>query len=140
MYKLESLTGRTEIVHAARMWPYEGRMFVPKEILKSIYVHDFESLEIDEIKKIKIAKVKKRPKYVAEVKWLGFEESFNSEQDMLYEDVPLMVKQYVLNARVKTPKLERESLKRLLYEWIVKCTRQNSARRKRKSRELRWKM
>ena len=119
MYNLESLTGRKEIVHAARMWPYEGRMFVPKEILKSIYVHDFESLEIDEIKKIKIVKVKRRPKYVAEVKWLGFEESFNSEQDlrMLYEDVPLMVKQYVLSARVKMPKLERESLKRLLHEW-----------------------
>ena len=57
-------------------------------------------------------------KQVAEVKWLGFEESFNSEQDLrlLYEDLPLLVKEYVLSARNKIPTLEKKRLKRLLHE------------------------
>ena len=42
---------------------------------KSSYIHDFENLEIDEIQEQRTNQSqKKKPKYVAEVKWLGFEE------------------------------------------------------------------
>eukprot|EP00924_Labyrinthula_sp_SR-Ha-C_P008137 maker-scaffold_11-snap-gene-4.45-mRNA-1 protein AED:0.49 eAED:0.61 QI:0/0/0/0.75/0/0/4/0/280 len=68
-----------------------GSIVMPNKQKKSyeeIILHNFSSLELD----------RRRPRYKLEVKWLGFNSSENTFQDLiaLYEDLPLLVPRFIM--------------------------------------------
>eukprot|EP00924_Labyrinthula_sp_SR-Ha-C_P013163 snap_masked-scaffold_12-processed-gene-11.46-mRNA-1 protein AED:0.46 eAED:0.52 QI:0/-1/0/1/-1/1/1/0/95 len=54
VYEVESLLGKRRVVHTSRLWFYADEKPTGNENLKALFTHNFQSLEIDKIKKIQL--------------------------------------------------------------------------------------
>ena len=70
VYKVRDLLNKEHIVHAARMWFYDGTDFVPNERLQELFVSDWGELEVRELRSLR----KEGGHFEIETFWLGFEE------------------------------------------------------------------
>eukprot|EP00924_Labyrinthula_sp_SR-Ha-C_P000924 augustus_masked-scaffold_7-processed-gene-8.4-mRNA-1 protein AED:0.45 eAED:0.45 QI:0/-1/0/1/-1/1/1/0/886 len=96
VYEVESVMAKLKTVHASCMWFYLHRPPTRHPKLRSLFSHNYSSLEVSKIRAIGISEGHK-PRYKTKVSWLGFERGRDTWQDLqrLYEDVPLMARNFV---------------------------------------------
>eukprot|EP00924_Labyrinthula_sp_SR-Ha-C_P001903 maker-scaffold_30-snap-gene-2.64-mRNA-1 protein AED:0.49 eAED:0.55 QI:0/0/0/1/0/0/2/0/174 len=70
------------------------------ESLKALFTHNFQALEIDKIKKFQL-RGNSTPEYQILITWLGFDSQNDSWEalDVIYRDVPLLVRSFVNKMR-----------------------------------------
>eukprot|EP00924_Labyrinthula_sp_SR-Ha-C_P002067 snap_masked-scaffold_99-processed-gene-0.25-mRNA-1 protein AED:1.00 eAED:1.00 QI:0/-1/0/0/-1/1/1/0/756 len=100
VYEVESLLGKRRIVHASRLWFYADEKPTGNENLKALFTRNFQSLEIDKIKKIQL-RGNDAPSYYVFLSWLGFDSQHDSWEplDVIYKDVPLLVRSFTEKMR-----------------------------------------
>eukprot|EP00924_Labyrinthula_sp_SR-Ha-C_P010200 maker-scaffold_23-snap-gene-0.6-mRNA-1 protein AED:0.07 eAED:0.13 QI:0/0/0/1/0/0/3/0/1195 len=54
VYEVESLLGKRRVIHASRLWFYSDKKPIGNRNLKALFVHNFQSLEINKLKKIQL--------------------------------------------------------------------------------------
>eukprot|EP00924_Labyrinthula_sp_SR-Ha-C_P000049 maker-scaffold_60-snap-gene-0.53-mRNA-1 protein AED:0.62 eAED:0.63 QI:0/0/0/1/0/0/2/0/860 len=96
VYEVESLLGKRRIIHASRLWFYSDEKPLGNKNLKALFVHNFQSLEINRIKKIQLFS-SPSVEYRVRVSWLGFSAESDTWKplDTIYRDVPLPVRDFV---------------------------------------------
>eukprot|EP00924_Labyrinthula_sp_SR-Ha-C_P003000 maker-scaffold_58-snap-gene-0.20-mRNA-1 protein AED:0.30 eAED:0.37 QI:0/0/0/1/0/0/2/0/163 len=104
VYIVESLLGKTRTIHASRLWFYGDKKSVGNLNLKPIFTHNFQSLEIDKIKKITL--FSQPLEYICLVSWLGFSKEDDTWEPLnsLYSDVPLLIRAFINNIKGKYKK------------------------------------
>eukprot|EP00924_Labyrinthula_sp_SR-Ha-C_P001378 snap_masked-scaffold_44-processed-gene-1.62-mRNA-1 protein AED:0.40 eAED:0.40 QI:0/-1/0/1/-1/1/1/0/703 len=96
VYEVESLLGKIRVVHASRLWFYSDEKPLGNKNLKALFVHNFQSLEINRIKKIQLFS-SPSVEYRVRVSSLGFSAESDTWKplDTIYRDVPLLVRDFV---------------------------------------------
>eukprot|EP00924_Labyrinthula_sp_SR-Ha-C_P002337 augustus_masked-scaffold_16-processed-gene-1.7-mRNA-1 protein AED:0.39 eAED:0.39 QI:0/0/0/1/1/1/2/0/539 len=98
VYQVESLLGKLKTVHGSRLWFYADKLPVGSTKLKSLFAHNFQSLEVESI--IEIRLTRSAPVYYeVKVRWLGFQESDDTWEHLvsIYKYLSLMVRSFVEN-------------------------------------------
>eukprot|EP00924_Labyrinthula_sp_SR-Ha-C_P015273 snap_masked-scaffold_9-processed-gene-13.45-mRNA-1 protein AED:0.89 eAED:0.89 QI:0/0/0/0.5/1/1/2/0/405 len=96
VYRLEALTGKIRIVHGSRMWFYSHQMPIGNKKLKSLFIHNYQSLEVDKIMDIKFSEGN-NPIYLLKIRWLGFDPDSDTWEPLIsiYQDLPILVRKYI---------------------------------------------
>ena len=71
VYLVKDLDDKEYTVHAARLWFYDGRDYIPAEEVGELFHNDWGDLEVEELLRLEF----KDGEYMIETKWLGFEET-----------------------------------------------------------------
>eukprot|EP00924_Labyrinthula_sp_SR-Ha-C_P010291 snap_masked-scaffold_23-processed-gene-2.9-mRNA-1 protein AED:0.45 eAED:0.45 QI:0/-1/0/1/-1/1/1/0/1117 len=100
VYEVESLLGKRRVIHASRLWFYSDEKPLGNKNLKALFVHNFQSLEINKLKKIQLFSSPSL-EYKVRVSWLGFSAESDTWEplDTIYHDVPLLVRDFVNKIR-----------------------------------------
>ena len=74
VYKVRNLKGKTEVVHASRMWYYDNSTFKPGPEVTNVFNHDFGRYMIKAIVDYR----RKKGATLLKIQWLGFEREHDS--------------------------------------------------------------
>ena len=91
VYKVQDLGDKEYVVHAARMWFYDGKDYVPEEDVDEIFHNDWGELEVEELRNLRVVK----GQYEIETKWLGFEEISWEPVEHLNQFIPEYLQDYL---------------------------------------------
>ena len=102
VYVVTNVLGHEQTVHASRMYPYEGPDYNPSDSVREVFYRDYSELLLDKILEVKW----EDGEVFLLIKWLGFEENFNSWEPMnsIIATHKELVRKFFIERKLKLPK------------------------------------
>ena len=76
VYLVSNLLGHSQVIHASRMWYYEGPDYTPCKAVSEVFKRDFKELILEKI--LSHRRDKYSGDYEVLIKWMGFQDDYNS--------------------------------------------------------------
>ena len=110
VYLVSNVLGHAHVVHASRLWYYEGPEYKPSDAVREVFTRDFHELLLDKIVNHRVDK--QSGNYEVLVQWLGFQDDFNSWEpvDSIAKTHAQVLRDYFQARKVPLPKILKQKV------------------------------